>query len=156
MIDKSPFDFVSRMSTSGIGLGSLVGSVAGAMLMLLDFNYQINFTIIWTAFLGGIAGGIFGIIYGVLAGFASGFSMMCITRYCFREIHNPQRYKLVMGISTAIATTLFLLIMPLWFIFGGVGIAILLIAVLFAVYASQRVAQQYLHEMDVRKSKHRV
>ena len=105
----------------------------------------------------GVFGLIFGGIFGMMAGVYSGIGMAMITSLFFSDIISRNIYKIVMGIITAICSGLFFS-SGLWHLrLDGINVtswnATLSLAILLAVYASQRVTTDYLNEWSLRKYK---
>lgn len=181
MIKKSPFGFIRSMTKYGIYLGFLVSAVGAIILTVMMHHAFTDWVVIGVRLVVfTVIGVIIGSLYGVMAGFCSGLMMRITTQLCFREIRRTWLYKVTMGATTLLTTGIIfsatglssMFIAPEFGqgkanpMFQGLAleymipddawIALVLMALVFAVYASQRVAQQYLRETDVRKSKHKV
>jgi|GEM_PF-1928891 len=176
MLQRS-FWFVRYMTHYGIALGCLVGFFGALALTLTLSNTATQLPQLVTMMLvAGMFGGIIGIFYGAVSGFASGLLMALVTQIAYREIRRHDVYKLVMGMVTAIATLTIFLAIPFWHsityqalpvdpMFAGIGdrsllmipveagFSLWIMSLVFAVYASQRVATEYLRDVDVRQSK---
>lgn len=159
MTDKKSYEYITLMTRSGVALGSLIGSVGGALLLSV-FNRsvyvsinELDISIIGELLVGGLGGGIFGIMYGFFAGLLSGILMHVVTQIWFQEVYRQQVYGVTMAIVTICATSFVLIVLPFWLMFGWTGFAVCMVALLFAIHASQRVASEYLRESDGRKRK---
>lgn len=179
-MSQRPFSFVYYMMQYGVCLGCLVGFFGAITLILMGANFAVHAhpQLAIFALVAGMFGGIIGMFYGAISGFASGLMMALVTRLAFREIKRHNVYKLMMGI-TVIVTLAILLAIPVWHniihqaplptevdpMFGDIGnrpllgispdawYSLLGMSVVFAVYANQQVATEYLREIDPRKSK---
>ena len=175
MIDKSSFGFIRYMAQYGIYLGCLVGFFGSIPIGLMMSSPS---ALIGRVLLDVAAIGIFGLIagsfFGVICGFLSGGMMLIVTKIFFQIIYDIRLYRVTMGSTTLLTTGMVFLMLPLWSIvndyeiyletkFNTVNIdvslpddawyALWLMALVFAVYASQRVATAYLRETDIRKQK---
>lgn len=174
MIDKTSFGFVRYMLQYGIYLGCLVGFFGAIPLALMILLPTSGYFLLIGLLFAGVMGVIVGVIYGCMAGFISGAMMHGVTRLCFREVKRVGLYRVVMGVTTLVSTSLTFLIFPLFSIVNNPHLlpataatysiststipvdawyALWLMALVFAVYASQRVATYYLREVDAGKGK---
>lgn len=168
---KQTFDHIVSMSIYGIRLGCLVGFFGTSVAIFSEVNANMPSlgATVSLAFVGGIFGILLGMFYGAVAGFSSGFMMMCLTRILFREIRRPKIYKLAMGMTTAISTGIIFIYSPMWFLiiytrsipsptrsphlFQDAWFILWAMSLVFAVYASQRVANKYLKHIAIGKVK---
>lgn len=152
---------VLNMTTYGIVLGGLAGALSAVILILSSHTF---------AFLGGtlpvmlletlsiaVFGMIFGGIFGMIGGLYSGIGMVVTTTTLFTDIASHKKFKIAMGVVTAIATALFFYT-GVWNLrLEGIETtswnATMMMAVILAVYASQRVASMYLWEWSIRKQR---
>lgn len=148
-----------RMTIYGIVLGATAGALVGVtMLMGWGMGDNILDSIASSLILGILYGGIFGGIYGSMGGLFSGTVMTFVTALGYREVRNPQRYKLAMGTITALMTGGTFLFFGLFDLGTNdmVWLLVVLISVAIAVYASQIAARKYIRELSVRKEKAKV
>lgn len=152
---------VLNMTTYGITLGGLAGALSAVTLIMTSntFSFLGNTLPIMLVEVFSIAvfGMLFGGFFGLVSGIYSGISMAVITHVFFDEIPSPQHYKIAMGMITAIAVSLYFFT-GVWNLrLDGMDTsswtATLLMAVVIAVYASQRVVSYYLYEWSIRKQK---
>ena len=152
---------VINMTTYGAVLGSLAGALSTVTLIMTSSTFQ---------FLGGTIpimlleilsmasfGLIFGFIFGSITGIYSGIGMSVVTSLFFKDILSKNGFKIAMGAITAICTFLFFQ-SGLWHLrLDGMSVTswnmTMLMAIILAVYASQRVASFYLYEWAIRKQK---
>lgn len=152
---------VLNMTTYGITLGGLAGALSAVTLIMTSntFSFMGNTLPIMLVEVVSIAvfGMLFGGFFGLVSGIYSGISMALITHTFFDDIPAPQQYKITMGMITAIVVSLYFFT-GVWNLrLDGMDVsswtATLLMAVVIAVYASQRVASYYLYEWSIRKQK---
>lgn len=152
---------VLNMTTYGITLGGVAGALSALVLIITSQTF---------AFLGGtlpvmflealsiaVFGMIFGGIFGMIGGLYSGIGMVVATTALFEDIASHKMFRVAMGVVTAIATALFFYT-GVWHLrLQGIDTnswnATMIMAILIAVYASQRVASMYLWEWSIRKQK---
>lgn len=154
-----------RMPAYGFGLGFSAGALSLFTIALMRANdYGFGITIgglvggiVWSIVFGGMIGG----MYGTIAGFASGSIMVGVSYMAFRVVQTPRIYKLVMGIITCAATLFVFLDGELMTLLSYIqpetadmsAVAVMLMSVVIAVYASQITARKYIHEISIRKQK---
>lgn len=145
------------MTLFGVMLGALAGFLVGWTLLLSDTPLSdIPREIAGITFISGIYGTMFGGLYGGMSGFISGLGMVLVTAVGFREIRNVRRFRIVMGLITAIITGGVFMLGGLWDFGYGLELAwtsAMVLSVVIAVYASQIIAKKYIKEMSLRKRK---
>lgn len=152
---------VLNMTTKGIYLGGAAGALSALTLILTSTDF---------AFMGGtlpvmalealsiaVFGMVFGGIFGMVAGLYSGVGMAVAITVFFNDIFSRPIFNATMGVMTVICTTLFFST-GLWHLrIDGIDMAgwnsMILMSVVIAVYASQRVANFYFQEWSQRKQK---
>jgi len=152
---------VLNMIKYGVVLGGSAGALSATVLIMTSPSFAflssslpvMAVEIVSIAIWGLISGGIFGLISGVY----SGIGMVVVTKFVFEDIYSHQIFTITMGAITALTTALFLY-NGLWHLrLDGIDPsawnATLMMAVILAVYASQRVVSQYLYEWSIRKQK---
>lgn len=178
MLNKLSFGFINYMTQYGLYLGCLVGFFGAIPIAFILLNNPLTISVLAIVSILVIIGTIIGTFYGIVSGFLSGWMMLIVTKFCFRIVRRPQFYKAVMGLVTVSTTSLVFLVLPLWSnrqttevlptthadarwagidfapqLPDNLGLTLCVMALLFAIYASQQVAIEYLKEVDVRKSK---
>lgn len=157
MPQQQTFEFTKMMTRYGIWLGFLIGSVAAIPIALMWFNIRILLPVLALIVVITMCGGIVGMLYGAVSGFVSGILMTMTTRWMFPNIGQQHLYKITMGIL-AFSTTLLIFVADFMWV-GGYNaeifsktmpitdwIAVCLMSMVFAVYASQKTADEYLQE----------
>lgn len=156
MSNKESFEFVKSMTGYGIWLGSLIGAVGALPIALLWFDLSMLLPVLALGVIILMCGGLVGVAYGMVSGFISGVLMTIITRLAFDKVTQARMYQVTMGILALIAVA-FVFLFDLIFINGQQAdffthtipmtdwLAIWLMSVVFAIYASQRTAKEYLH-----------
>lgn len=141
----------------GMLLGAIAGFLVGWVLLISDVPIsELPGQILGITFISGFYGGMFGGLYGGMSGFISGLGMVLVTAVGFREIRNVRRFRIVMGLITAIMTGGVFLLGGLWDFGYGLELAwtsAMVLSVVIAVYASQIIAKKYIKEMSLRKRK---
>ncbi len=155
MSNKESFEFIKSMTQYGIWLGSLIGAAGALPIALLWFDLSMLLPVLALGLIILMCGGLVGMIYGAVSGFISGLLMNVTTRFIFRNITQSQMYKLTMGFL-ALFTVALVFIFDMLFIGGQQAdfftrtipmtdwLAIWLMSIAFAVYASQKTASDYL------------
>ena len=157
MPNQQSFEFVKVMTKYGISLGYMIGCVGAIPLALVGFDVSLLLPLMALVVIIMMSGGLLGMVYGAVSGFFSGLLMTTTTRYIFPDIRQDQVYKITMGLL-AFGTTLTMFVIDYVCIGTHNGelfartmpasdwYAIGLMSLIFAVYASQRTATQYLLE----------
>lgn len=159
MPKRQSFEFIEVMTHYGIRLGFLIGCVGSIPIALMWFKLSILLPVLALIVVITMCGGLIGIVYGAVSGFISGVLMRTTTRFIFPQISQQTLYKITMG-GLALGTTALVFLAD--FIWIGTyksdvfsksiqlndWIAICIMSLVFAVYASQRTATQYLQEAD--------
>ena len=153
------FNMIRRMTLYGLVLGGLAGVLVTVTILIFPalerpsfygFPMSSQSIIAW--------GGILGILYGTIAGFMSGFGMALFTAILFREVASEKHFRWFMGSTTFMLTISTFVGRGLW----GFGETVIdpttwnitmLMSIVIAVYASQRVATKYLLDSYAPKSK---
>jgi len=152
---------VLNMTTYGIALGGAAGALSAITLILTSGNFAfIGATIpvmLLEALSIGVFGMIFGGIFGMVAGLYSGVGMAVAISVFFSDIFSRPIFKATMGVLTAVITALFFT-SGLWHLrIDGIDStgwnSMILMSVVIAIYASQRVASVYFQEWSLRKQK---
>lgn len=151
---------LKRMTLYGLVLGGASGFLVTLTILLVPALDRPTFYGLpldtATIILGGV---FFGVLFGTIAGFTSGFGMALFTALLFREVNDMMRFRLMMGSTTLMLTVATLVGRGLWD-FGTLVIdpttwqVTMVMSVLIAMYASQRVATKYLLELNPEKVKH--
>jgi len=158
MPDKHTFDFVKTGRQYGNVVGCLVGFFGSIPLTITWFDMSMLLPVIATLLTIALCSSLLGILYGGISGYISGWLIKVITRFIFQEIKRQAVYKIAVGIVTFSVTLIIILMGQIWLsldfelIFArSVSLAQLqafaLMSLVFAVYASQRVATDYLREL---------
>ncbi len=152
---------VLNMTTYGIFLGGMAGALSALTLILTSGEFTFiggTLPVILLETLSiGVFGMIFGGIFGMIAGLYSGVGMAVAISIFFTDIFSRPIFKAVMGVMTAICTALFFST-GLWHLrIDGIDSSgwngMILMSVIIAVYASQRVSSFYVQEWSQRKQK---
>ena len=161
MSHQQSFNFVNYMTRYGSYLGGLIGLFASVSLAVTWFDLTMLLPVVAAILIAGLFGGLIGSIYGGLSGFASGLVLGWVTKTVFHDLKHIAVFKFTVGAITVGATLIILLIGQ----FGsGTGhetlfartisptewTSLWIMALVFALYGSQRVAEQYLLETDDR------
>jgi hypothetical protein len=158
MSDKNTFDFAKTMSQYGVILGCLVGFFGAIPLTIAWFDISMIFPVTATLLIVAMCSSIIGILYGGVSGYVSGLLVSVITHFLFQDIKQQTVYKVAVGMITVcvtfmtIVTGQLILSMDFEYVFARsvspVELQSLgLMALVFAVYGSQRVATEYLRDV---------
>lgn len=161
MSDKHTFDFVKTMSQYGIILGCLVGFFGSIPLTLAWFDLSMILPVLAALIIIGVSGALVGLGYGALSGYFSGLLIAFVTRLVFQDLKRQTVYKFTVGTITFGVTLIIILMgqvllaMDFEQLFArSISVAELqslgIMSLIFAVYASQRVATEYLRDLDLR------
>lgn len=161
MPDKHSFDFVKTMSQYGVVLGCLVGFFGTIPLTITWFEWSRILPVIAVLLMIGLCGALIGLLYGGVAGYVSGWIVKIVTRYIFQDLKQTAVYKVAVGAITVAVTYIIIQAGSMWLRMdfekafarpiSPVELQALgIMGLVFAVYASQRVATDYLRDMDVR------
>lgn len=152
-------NILKRMTLYGFLLGGASGFLVTLTILFvpaLDRPTVYGIPIATGAFI--LGGAMLGILFGTVAGFASGFGMALFTGLLFREVNDIPRFRIMMGSTTLMLTVATLVGRGVWD-FGALIIdpttwqVTMVMSVVIAIYASQRVATKYLIELDGDKLK---
>ena len=155
MLEKQPFEFVKTMTQYGMVLGSLIGFLAVIPVAILWFDISILLPVLALGVIISMCGGLIGMLYGMVSGFISGMLMTLTTRYIFRHMTVQKLYKVTMGLL-ALLTVAGVFYFDMLFIGGQQAdfftrsisltnwYSVWILALIFAVYASQKTATEYL------------
>jgi len=155
MRQKESIEIIKMMTRYGVTLGALIGFAGAIPIALTWFDLSLLLPVLALTVIITMCGGLVGALYGVISGFSSGVLMKIVTRYIFREVNEQALYKGAMGLLSAIAIISIFLVDKLFiggqqadFFTRSIPItdwyAVWLMSVVFAVYASQRTANEYL------------
>jgi len=159
MPNKQSFEFIKVMTEYGIYLGCLIGCVGAIPIALLWFDISILLPVMALFVVIMMCGGLLGMTYGAVSGFLSGVLMTTTTRFIFPTIKREHTYKITMGVL-AFVTTVFVFLADLLLIGSQHAelfskpiattdwYAVWIMSFAFAVYASQRTANQYLFDLN--------
>jgi len=159
MPDKHSFDFVKTMSQYGVILGCLVGFFGTIPLTLTWFDFSRILPVIAVLLTIGLCGGLVGLLYGGVSGYVSGWIIQIVTRFMFQDMKRQAVYKVAVGSITVGVTFIIILVGSMWLNIDFKQVfarsvspmelqTLGMMSLVFAVYASQRVATQYLRDMD--------
>ena len=149
------FEFIKTMTRYGVILGCMIGAVGAIPVALTWFDISILLPVMALFIIITMCGGLVGMVYGGVSGFISGMLMTLATHFAFKRMNQAHLYKITMGFL-AVLTTFSLFMFDLIFIGGHQAdfftrsipitdwIAVWSMALLFAIYASQRTASEYL------------
>jgi len=152
---------VLNMTTYGIVLGGLAGALSAITLILTSGNFAflsgtLPVMLLETLSIG-VFGMIFGGIFGMVAGLYSGVGMAVAISIFFGDIFSRPVFKATMGVMTAICTALFFSSGLYHLRIDGIDLSgwnsMMLMSIVIAVYASQRVANYYFQEWSIRQQK---
>lgn len=152
---------VLNMITRGIALGGVAGALSAMTLILTSGDFAFMGSTIPIMMLETLSiavfGMIFGGIFGMIAGLYSGVGMAVTISMFFNTILSLPIFKATMGAITAICSALFFGT-GLWHLrIDGIDSTgwngAMIMSVVIAVYASQRVADFYFQEWSQRKHK---
>ena len=160
MKKKQSFEFIKVMTQYGVSLGFMIGCIGAIPMALTWFNLSILLPVLALIVIITMCGGLLGMAYGAASGFISGVLMSTTTRLMFHQVNQQTLYKVIMG-SLALGTTLFIFLVD--FLWIGLykndlfshplplndWLAIWVMSLIFAVYASQRTATRYLQEAQI-------
>ena len=158
MSDKNTFDFAKTMSQYGVILGCLVGFFGTIPLTIAWFDLSMIFPVIATLFIVAMCSSIMGILYGGVSGYVSGLLISVITHFLFQDMKRQTVYKVAVGTITFSVTLIVILVGQLLLRMDFEQVfarsvspiqlqSLGLMALVFAVYASQRVATEYLRDV---------
>jgi hypothetical protein len=161
MSNKQSFDFVKAMSQYGIILGWLVGFFGTIPLTLTRFDLSMIFPVIAVLLIFSMSGGLVGLLYGAVSGYVSGVLIAVVTWLVFQDIKRHAVYKFMLGTITFGVTLMIILAGQMWLSIDFEQVlarsisatelqSLGIMSLIFAVYASQRVATDYLRDMDLR------
>lgn len=147
-----------------MGYGTILGGTAGflsALALILtsgEFHFVANLPLLLLEILAvGLFGMIFGGIFGTFAGIASGIAMSLVTALFFKDIPSHLTYRSAMGLVTMGVTGIFFFDTLRQSRIDGIDLMAwdmtIAMAIVIAMYASQRVAERYLFEWSIRKMK---
>lgn len=152
---------ILNMVAYGAMLGGSAGALSSITLILTSSRFEfLGATlpvILLEAMSIAVFGMLFGGFFGIVAGLYSGAGMAVMTKVFFKDIPSFTLFKVAMATVTAVATLLFFS-SGLWHLrLDGIDVAgwngMIFMAIVMAVYASQRVANFYLYEWSIRKQK---
>lgn len=152
---------IINMTRYGSILGGLAGAASALTLIFTSNSFSFLSNTVPAMMLEtlsiAIFGMVFGGIFGVLAGLYSGVGMAVITSLFYEDIPSIHVYKSVMGGVTAVCVAFFLYT-TLWNLrIDGIESAswnaTMMMTVILAVYASQRVTSYYLYEWVIHRQK---
>ncbi len=152
-------NMLKRMTLYGFLLGGASGLLVTLTILLVPTLERPTFyglpVDIGAVVFGGAS---LGILFGTVAGFTSGFGMILFAALLFREVNDRPRFRIMMGSTTLMLTIATLVGRGLWD-FGALIIdeqtwhLTMVMSVMIAVYASQRVSTKYLIELSDSKLK---
>ena len=159
MPDKHSFDFVKTMSQYGVILGCLIGFFGTIPLTITWFELTSILPVIAVLLMIGLCGGFLGLLYGGVSGYVSGWLIQIVTQSIFQDMKRQAVYKITVGAITLGVTCIIILAGSMWLNIDMEQVfarsvspmelqSIGLMSLVFAVYASQRVATEYLREVD--------
>lgn len=152
---------VLNMTTYGIVLGALAGVLSTITLILTSQTFTFLGSTLPVILLEALSIAVFGMLFGgilgMIGGLYSGIGMVVATTAFFKDIASRPVFRVAMGMVTAVATALFFYT-GVWNLrLEGIEAtswnATMVMSVVLAVYASQRVASTYLWEWSIRKQK---
>lgn len=158
MSDKHTFDFVKSMSQYGVVLGCLVGFVGSIPLSITWFDLSMFLPVLATLLTIAMVSGLIGIVYGGVSGYISGWIIKIVTHFMFKDIKRQSVFKVAVGIVTVGVTLITILLGQILLSLDFEQVfarsvtpaqlqSLALMSLVFAIYASQRVATDYLREL---------
>lgn len=147
------------MTLYGLALGGMAGFLVTVTIWLFPSSAYptfYGFPIMAHHFIG--LGTLFGILYGTIAGFMSGLAMMISTALLFHPLSSTRHFRWMMGSTTFMMTLATFVGRGLWnigdhMIDPTTWTATMMMSLVIAVYASQRVVTKYLLDSTLPKQK---